>query len=313
MSRTARRDALASIAGSCDRPARQLEMSVADRRREGDRATQQRIGLLVILNERLAFGRHRGHTVGGTAIRLQLRLERPGQFLFVGRPEHVEQIRDRLIDDGPLARQDGGATLIAGEDEQDGIILAFERPRQLRGDGRHGFAVPDRIGDHSAETRQGGQRPHARDDGRADQQHRGDAEPKHADPRASCRLRPDQIVSVFVGAWSHRCPVFGPPLPATTTARRSARCARVPVRPGRSVRRRARRGRLVLPDRTRHLAASQDRAVRRRGPDARITARSTALRSSRRLPGQGCDTIACSASAENVNASRPCLRLNIAR
>ena len=81
---------------------------------------------MVILDERLPFLRHGRDHVGGTAIRLQRGLERPGQFLFVGRSEHVEQIGDGPIDHGPLARQHGGPALIAGEDEQDGIILALE-------------------------------------------------------------------------------------------------------------------------------------------------------------------------------------------
>ena len=42
--------------------------------------------------------------------------------------------------------------------------------------------------------------------------------------------------------------------------------------------------------------------------DARMTARSTALRSSRRFPGQRCASIACSAAGENRQAGRRCFR-----
>jgi hypothetical protein len=82
----------------------------------------------VILNERLPLCGDGGKGVGGSPIRLQRRFEGPGQFLFVSGSKDVKEIRQGLVDDGALARQDRSRTRIAGEDEEHGVVFPFERP-----------------------------------------------------------------------------------------------------------------------------------------------------------------------------------------
>ena len=106
------------VARARDGPAGQLEMPVADHGRQGDGAAQQGIRLLVILHQRVPFGRHGDHVICRAAVCLQFRLERLCELPFVCRPEHVEEIRHGAIDDRALVGQHRRPALVAGEDEQ---------------------------------------------------------------------------------------------------------------------------------------------------------------------------------------------------
>ena len=116
------------VTRSCDRLSGQFEVSVAGRRRERNGAPEKRIRLSMILHERFSLGSHRRNAVRRPAIGLEGRQERPGKVPFVGRSEHVEQLRDRPIDDASFARQDRGTTSVTSEHEQNGVVFTLEGP-----------------------------------------------------------------------------------------------------------------------------------------------------------------------------------------
>ncbi len=65
-------------------------MTITDRRRQPDGATQDRIGLLVVLNERLPLGDQCNHVVRRPSIRRQLCLQWTGELHVILWGEHVE-------------------------------------------------------------------------------------------------------------------------------------------------------------------------------------------------------------------------------
>ena len=185
-------------------------------------------------------------------------------------------------------------------------------PASRRRDGRDRLALPHRVGDHAAEREQREERPHARNHRRAAPGARRRRRTEDAGGRASCAIRPNQIVCAFVEASSRRCRACGPRLRATATARRRAQCVRAPARQGRSARRRATgRGR---PSRS-------DGACSRQTRDRPASSTSPRRQNDRALDGVAqLAKIArpgvrehrlLRAMAENVSPGRRCFRLKI--
>ena len=164
------------IARPTDSHPGELEMSIADAGGQGHRPTQNRVGLLVVLDQGIAFRRDGEHAVRGLSIRAQLFSQRCGQLTLIVWPEHVEQVSHRSIDNSALASQHLRSPRVARQDEQDRIVFAFERTGEPRGDGRDGLALPDRVGHDAAQASQREERPHAGRHSRQHQQARRDHE-----------------------------------------------------------------------------------------------------------------------------------------
>ena len=139
------------VPGAPNGVARELEVPVADLRGQRHGTAQQWVGGLVVLHQRVPFGGDGDHAIGRTPIRRQLVLQRPRERPLVFGPENVEEIGDRFVHDRSLPGEHGGSAAVACEHEEDGIVLALERPGQTRRDGGHRLALTYGIGDHATQ------------------------------------------------------------------------------------------------------------------------------------------------------------------
>ena len=86
------------------------------------------LALLVVLDQRFAFRGHGHDVIGGLPIGAQLGPKRCRELTFVvwARGRRTDR-STALIDDCALTRQHLRAALVAGKNQQDRIVLAFER------------------------------------------------------------------------------------------------------------------------------------------------------------------------------------------
>jgi hypothetical protein len=108
----------------------QLEMTIADggRQRHPRRSTGWLCGGI---GPGVAFRSHGHDVIRGLTIRAKLGAERSREVAFVIGPSTPKRSSNRAIDDRALANQRLRAALVAGHNQQDRIVLAFQGGRPV--------------------------------------------------------------------------------------------------------------------------------------------------------------------------------------
>jgi hypothetical protein len=119
-----------SVAGLGNSPSGEFEVSIADAGGQRYSPAQDRICLPVVRDQRVSFGSDGHDSVRRPAIGAQFLTERSRKLTLVVGSEHVEEIGHRPIDDPALAGQDLRPSLVAGKDQQNGVVFPFKGSRK---------------------------------------------------------------------------------------------------------------------------------------------------------------------------------------
>ena len=242
---------------------------------------------LVILDKGFAFDATRDHRVSRLPVGQELRFERRGQLTLVVGSEDAEQVGDRAVDHGALAREH----LPRHADRPPGSSSTASSSRSRAPASFEVTAVTDslcrtvsvtmplrREKRRTRSTRSPSPWCNTSSPGRDD-------ESKAKPTRDHDAFMPAHTVCVCAAASSHRCPACAPPPPSEgDCATTRAMCSRsstssdtgAPMRSGLS----------AIRHPTTRPMPDPGRAGSSTSLSARITARSTALRNSRRFPAR---------------------------